>query len=99
MLFFGLKLKQLRTKRNLTQQQLAHKLGITKATISAYETLAKHPSVEVLVQIALLFQVSTDYLLDLSDDRHFNVASLTDEQITLINELINQFNLLNNLKD
>jgi transcriptional regulator with XRE-family HTH domain len=99
MLYFGLKLKQLRMNRKLTQQQLADKLGVTKATISAYETQAKHPSVEVLIQISRLFEVSSDYLLDLSDHPQINVSSLTDEQVMLIQSLIQQFNLLNNIRE
>lgn len=99
MLYFGLKLKQLRMNRKLTQQQLADKLGVTKATISAYETQAKHPSVEVLIQISRLFEVSSDYLLDLSDHPQINVSSLTDEQAMLIQSLIQQFNLLNNIRE
>ena len=99
MLYFGLKLKQLRMNRKLTQQQLADKLGVTKATISAYETQAKHPSVEVLIQISRLFEVSSDYLLDLSDHPQINVSSLTDDQAMLIQSLIQQFNLLNNIRE
>lgn len=96
MLYFGLKLKQIRTSRGLTQQRLADKLGITKSTISAYENSSKYPSLEILYNLAIVLNVSTDYLLGLSNDKDFNIAPLTDEQIELINELIIQYTHLNN---
>ncbi len=96
MLYFGLKLKQIRTSRGLTQQRLADKLGITKSTISAYENSSKYPSLEILYNLAIILNVSTDYLLGLSNDKDFNIAPLTDEQIELINELIIQYTHLNN---
>ena len=96
LLYFGLKLKQIRTSRGLTQQRLADKLGITKSTISAYENSSKYPSLEILYNLAIILNVSTDYLLGLSNDKDFNIAPLTDEQIELINELIIQYTHLNN---
>ena len=99
MLYFGMKLKQLRKDRNLTQQQLANKLDLTKSTISAYENSSKYPSVEVLINISSLFNISTNFLLGLSDNKEFNLAPLTDDQIKLLNELIEQFTVLNNITD
>ena len=52
MVYFGSKLRQLRQEKGYTQQQLADKLGITKGSVSAYETSAKYPSVDVLRKIA-----------------------------------------------
>ena len=38
MMYFGMRLKKLRTEKELTQQDLANILGVTRSTISAYET-------------------------------------------------------------
>lgn len=95
MLYFGSKLRALRQEKELTQKQLADRLGITKATISAYETNAKYPSVEVLIALATFFDVSADYLLGLSEQRQREYVQLTDEQNQLINDLIRQFFYLN----
>ncbi len=95
MLYFGSKLRALRQEKELTQQQLADRLGVTKATISAYETNAKYPSVEVLIALSIFFHVSADYLLGLSEQRQTEYVHLTDEQNQLINELIRQFLSLN----
>ncbi|PLT80265.1 helix-turn-helix domain-containing protein, partial [Mediterraneibacter gnavus] len=63
MVDFGITLKTLRTQNNYTQVQLAQKLGLTKSVISAYETGLRLPSYDVLINIAKIFKVSTDYLL------------------------------------
>ena len=63
MINFGNKLKLLRLQDNMTQEQLAQKLNLTKSVISAYETGLRLPSYDVLIRIAKIFNVSTDYLL------------------------------------
>lgn len=95
-LYFRIKLRKLRKEREMTQQQLADKLDVTKATVSAYETDAKYPSIEVLIKIAKTFEVSTDYLLGLSETNDFQNSQLTDEQNILIQEIERQFVYLNN---
>lgn len=96
MLYFGRKLRKLRKDNYLTQKQLADKLEITKATVSAYETNAKYPSIEVLIKISNIFNVSSDYLLGLSEKTEFQNSNLTDEQNIIIEEIIKQFIYLNN---
>ena len=44
MVNFGKKLKSLRLAENLTQQQVAQRLGVTKTIISSYENDLRHPS-------------------------------------------------------
>lgn len=95
MIYFGGRLRELRKSKSLTQKQLAEILGITKASISAYETSAKHPSVEVLIAICVFFQVPSDHMLGLSDVENFELYYLTDEQTSLIDELKRQFDKAN----
>lgn len=97
MLYFGTKLRKLRKENELTQQQLADKLDVTKGTVSAYETNAKYPSIEVLIKISNVFSISSDYLLGLSQTSAFENSKLTDEQNLLITELVKQFVHLNNI--
>ena len=56
-------LKQLRTKKNLTQQNMADFLGITRQGYAKYENSDSEPSFEILQKIATYFSVSTDELL------------------------------------
>ena len=55
MVNFGNRLKTLRFKGNMTQAQLAQKLGLTKSMISAYESGLRMPSYDVLIHIAKNF--------------------------------------------
>ena len=97
--FFGDKLKAARKARSLTQQQLADKVDLVKGSISAYEQNAKYPSLEVLIKLCTLFNVSADYLLGLSDDMQCKLSALTDEQMQLILRLIADLEQYNNFKD
>lgn len=60
---FGNILKELRVQSGMTQQQLAEKLGVTKSVVSYYELSERTPSPEILLKLAALFHVSTDFLL------------------------------------
>ena len=99
MLYFGARLRKLRKESELTQQQLADKLDVTKASISAYETNAKYPSIEVLIKIANTFNVSSDYLLGISQNVQFDNSMLTDEQSLIVSDIVNEFIHLNSKKD
>ena len=84
------KLKALREARGLTQQQVAQRVGISKAMISAYETASKAPSIEVLIRLSRLFGVSVDYLVCVDAPKAIDVSGLDDYTIALITSLINR---------
>lgn len=65
---FGEKIAACRKQRKLTQEELALEVNITKGTISNYEISYSFPSNDTLVAIANALIVSTDYLLDHTDD-------------------------------
>ena len=98
MILFGKKLKQLRQEKELTQQELADRLSLTRATISSYEWSALYPSVEVLVEICRFFNVSADYMLGLVDVNLFDTRDLTIEQENIIRELLYEFQRCNSRK-
>lgn len=88
MVNFGNTLKTLRVQNGLTQAQLAQRLGLTKSVISAYETGLRMPSYDVLIAIAKLFKVSTDYLLGLEQKQQFDLSGLTEEERLALMNLI-----------
>jgi len=55
--------KELRKKRNLTQEKLAQKLNLTQTAISKWEKEIAFPDIMTLKKIADFFNVSVDYLL------------------------------------
>ena len=81
---FGVKLKALRTGQNLTQQQLADRIGVAKSVVSYYESGDRYPSYDVLVRIARIFSTTTDYLLDISKNCVIDVTGLPDEDIAVV---------------
>ncbi|GMQ56820.1 helix-turn-helix transcriptional regulator [Vallitalea sediminicola] len=56
-------IKYLRASNNMTQQDLANHLGVSRATIAGYETKGKQPDYEKLITLSKLFNVSVDYLI------------------------------------
>ena len=64
MIDIGKRLKELRKSENLTQKQLAERLGISRVNYTRYETNTVRPDYETLILIADFFDVSLDYLFD-----------------------------------
>lgn len=60
---YGDRIAHLREKSTLTQEELANKLGISRAALSHYETSRREPDYETINKIASFFRVSVDYLL------------------------------------
>ena len=85
---FGDKIKTLRTSHNLSQVQLAEQLKVSKQTISNWENNNILPSIEMLINIARHFSVSTDYLLELEDRSYIEVTGLTEIQLAHIKQII-----------
>ncbi len=84
-------LKNLRTKKGLTQTQLADRLWLNKSIISAYENEQRMPSLDVLIKLSYEFNVSMEYLLGIEKNKTIDISDLTDEQISAINNLIELF--------
>ena len=57
------KIKKLRSENNLTQEQLAEKLQVSRSTISSWETGRSFPVLEMVIEICDCFNVSLDFLL------------------------------------
>lgn len=60
---FGSILKNLRLSRNITQGELAAKLGISRSAVGMYETGGREPDFEMMEAIADIFNVDMDYLM------------------------------------
>ncbi len=64
---FAKRLKELRTQRNLSQMQLGLETGISQSSIGAWEIALSVPNAKAIIALAKYFDVSSDYLLGLSD--------------------------------
>lgn len=81
MVNFGDKLKTLRTEAGMTQTELAKRLSITKSVVSYYELQDRTPSPDVLIRLADIFHVTTDYLLGIDHKKMIDVSDLSDEDM------------------
>ena len=87
----SIKVAKLRENKRLSQSQLAARLGITKSMVSAYENSARMPSYAVLLRIAGMFNVSLDYLLGTENQIIFRTDGLSESQIAIIMDIIEEF--------
>ena len=72
---FSDRLISLRKERDMTQDELARALNLSRSRVSGYESQGKEPDFELLCKMAHYFGVSTDYLLGYSEARN-NVAEV-----------------------
>ena len=84
MVDFGDKLKTLRTEAGMTQTELAKRLNVTKSVVSYYELQERTPSPDVLIRLADIFHVSTDYLLGINRKKMIDVSDLSDEDVRFL---------------
>ena len=57
-------IKKYRKENNLSQDELAEKLGVSRQSISLWETGQTQPTIENIIALARIFNVSTDEILD-----------------------------------
>ena len=69
---FGRKLKLLREEKRMLQSELAGLLNLAPSSISMYEQDERDPDTSTVKKIAEIFNVSTDYLLGLTDEKEIN---------------------------
>ena len=63
------RLKQLRTEKNLTLDEIQNQTGIKRGTYSNYENGITEPKIDTWQKLADFFKVPTEYLMGLTDDR------------------------------
>ena len=82
---------ELRASFGWTQVQLAQKLGVTKQTVSNWENDNIQPSIDMLIKLSKIFNVSTDYLLGLTPTNSINVDGLPTEFVSHIVQIIGDY--------
>ena len=73
---FSKRLKLLRKNADVTQDELAQYLQVSRSTIAGYETKNRQPDYDKLYMIAQIFHVSTDCLISGSDIRPVEVSTV-----------------------
>lgn len=70
----GARIREAREKTKLTQKALAEEVGVSGAAINQFESGKKKPSSTVLARLAVVLEVSTDFLLGASDDQNIFIS-------------------------
>lgn len=83
---FSEKLLTLRKANDLTQEQLAEKLDVSRQSISKWESGQATPDLDKIVAISAIFDVTTDYLLKTSeiDDLSVKTEMLEKQQLLML---------------
>lgn len=90
---FGLRLKELRLKRGLTQKTLAKRINKSKAAIGSYESNRQMPPLDVLISIAGVLNVSLDYLVGIEKYEYLSIKELDNSQTEIINLILSEFSI------
>ena len=101
-MIIGKRIKELRIKKGLWQQQLGDIIGVTKVSICGYENGSRVPSLDVFEHMADLFGTTAEYLLGREvvikneNNREF-VGTMSQDDVNLITELRHYNNLYTKL--
>lgn len=79
---FSKRIKELREENRLSQEELGKKIGLSSNTISTYERGYRQPTLDNLKKIAIILDVTTDYLLGLTDKKN-KLNTLEEEEYVL----------------
>ena len=85
---FGMRLKELREARQLSQQEVAARLEVGRTTVSGYERNTITPSVEQLVRMAVLYNTSLDYMMGLDNRACFYLDDLSKSQQETVKDIV-----------
>ena len=78
---FSERLRDLRNERGISQKELANILFVSQQTVAKWETDRSTPNPEMISKIAQYFNVSSDYLIGMSDTKSITANIPTDDDI------------------
>lgn len=81
------RIRDLREDNDMTQDDLASQLGISKRTLLRYESSVSEPTISVLISLSLLFNVSVDYIIGTKDTTEIDEISIKNELDSVIKSL------------
>lgn len=88
----GKRISDLRRKKNLTQEELAKKVEISRAALSHYEKDRRDPDYDTLDKIADVFEVSADYLIGRTNKKElYNKVTVAGQEIKLATDELKLF--------
>ncbi len=85
----GVFLKELRKEKNITQEQLAEKMGVARRTVSRWETGANMPDMDILIDISDFYEVDLREILD-GERKNDHMDKETKETVLKVAEYENE---------
>ena len=82
------RIKTIREREGMTQSMLARKLGITRSSVNAWEMGISTPSTPYIIELARIFNVSTDYLLGIESTATISIDGLDEDDIHIVHSLV-----------
>lgn len=81
-------IKRLRENAGLSQSALARKLGVTRASVNAWEMEISAPTAQYLVALAQLFHTTTDDILGLESQEQIVLRDMNEQEKRLVYDLV-----------
>ena len=94
---FGERLKKLREQKNLTQKEVAARLDVATETISNYERNIQTPRLEKIVELAIIYNSSLDYIIGLNNRTPLYLDSFTEAEQKIILEILENIKELSDI--
>ena len=85
------RIRELRTKNNLTQADLARLLYVTRSSVNAWEMAVAVPSTEKIAELCHLLHTTSDYLLGLDQDEMLPISHYSQEEKELLYRMMHYF--------
>ena len=85
------KIRYFRDKLGLTQTDLAKRLGISRSAVNAWEMSLSSPSLANIVEMARIFHVTVDSLLNSTERQLVDISHLSNEEQELVLRLVDCF--------
>ena len=89
------RIKKLRELKGWSQVKLSKKLGITRSSVNAWEMGISVPSTQYIIELSLLYKVSTDYLLGQDKQLTLDISGLEQEDIDIVYQLVQHLRKIN----
>ena len=89
-------IKEERTKRNLTQEQLAQEFFVTRQLISKWENGKSYPDLDQVVKLSSYFELTLDYLLK-EDQQMVQELNLTTHRKQLVSHFLSKMKATSSL--
>ena len=85
------RIKELRARSNMSQVKLAKALNVSRSTVNAWEMDLSMPTIKYVIEMSKLFNVTSDYILELDNSNVISLSTLNEKQVKAIMNIIDCF--------